>query len=503
MDYKCYFGDIHNHCDTSYAHGSLENALNNAMLQLDFVSVTGHSSWPDIPDRKAPLESLVDYHVNGFNKLQTGWERFVDTFDRFNDPGSFVCFPSYEIHSMADGDHTVYFKDHKRPMFKPDSIPDFQDIVRDIRIEGDDAFLTPHHIGYRTGYRGINWDSYSEKASPFVEIISMHGCSESDDSALPYLHTMGPRNGSNTMQAGLSRGFHFGVIGSTDHHSAHPGSHGYGKVAIWAEELTKDAIWSALKKRRCYALTGDKIVLDFSLNNANMGEIIPYSEKRDIHIDVRGGDALDYMELLRNNIVIRRWNYLEDSNSDITGPVKGKVFIEAGWGVTGERIEWDILISLNRGKILDVEPRLHGIDVVDPEQKHTQEYQFSNWSREGDAVRLRTCTWGNPTTLTNTNQGLCLEIEAESDAELCLDVNNVKYRRNLKDLSVQSDSFYLGRFLSGAVHIHRFVPERMYNRKEYLSEIENGDKEDSYYVRVRQKNGQWAYSSPIWVRSKV
>ncbi len=503
MKYNCYFGDIHNHCDRSYAHGSLENALNNAILQLDFVSVTGHSSWPDIPERKAPLESLVDYHVNGFNKLDSGWESFVETFEQFNKTNQFVCFPSYEIHSMADGDHTVYFKNHKRPMFKPDSIPEFQDIIREIRNENDDAFLTPHHIGYKTGYRGINWDNYSEDTSPFVEIISMHGCSESEDAELRYLHTMGPRNGSNTMQAGLARGYHFGVIGSTDHHSAHPGSHGYGRVAVWAEELTKDSIWAALKNRRCYAITGDKIILDFTLNGSPMGSILPYLKDRNIVLSVKGGDALDYVEILKNNQVIKRFDYPEEPRSFLHDRYFGKLFIEAGWGETGVRTDWDIQATVNNGRILDVEPRLHGIDVVDPEQKHVQDYQFSSLVIEGNSVNLKTSNWGNPTTTSNSNQGICLEIEANKDTELVLDVNNIRYSEKIRKLVARSDSFYMGKFLSGAIHVHRFVPEDRYTKQEQLSDTGLGEAEDFYYTRVRQKNGQWAYSSPIWVQKNV
>ena len=47
-------GDLHNHCGISYAHGSLEDALANARLQLDFVSVTGHAAWPDIAAKPMP-----------------------------------------------------------------------------------------------------------------------------------------------------------------------------------------------------------------------------------------------------------------------------------------------------------------------------------------------------------------------------------------------------------------------------------------------------------------
>ncbi|MEN8716436.1 MAG: hypothetical protein ABF384_16095, partial [Verrucomicrobiales bacterium] len=44
------YGDMHNHCGISYGHGSLEDAISNAEEQLDFVSITGHAHWPDMPD---------------------------------------------------------------------------------------------------------------------------------------------------------------------------------------------------------------------------------------------------------------------------------------------------------------------------------------------------------------------------------------------------------------------------------------------------------------------
>ena len=47
-----YYGDIHNHCGISYGHRNLETALENARLQLDFVSITGHALWPDMHPKK-------------------------------------------------------------------------------------------------------------------------------------------------------------------------------------------------------------------------------------------------------------------------------------------------------------------------------------------------------------------------------------------------------------------------------------------------------------------
>jgi hypothetical protein len=46
---KVYYGDLHNHCEVGYGHGSAESAYQNAITQLDFASVTAHTQWPDMP----------------------------------------------------------------------------------------------------------------------------------------------------------------------------------------------------------------------------------------------------------------------------------------------------------------------------------------------------------------------------------------------------------------------------------------------------------------------
>jgi len=506
LNYKCYFGDIHSHCNASYGHGSVEDALNNAALQLDFVSITGHSSWPDMPDSTPELESVLGYHKAGFDKLEKGWRNFVQLIDSHNKPGRFVAFPSYEVHSLTDGDYTVYFKDNHKKMFKPKNIQELQRIVLEERKRGGDAFIVPHHIGYKRGFRGINWDTYNEETSPVVEIVSMHGCSESDSAAFPYLHTMGPRNGTNTMQSGLSMGHHFGVIGSTDHHSAHPGSNGYGRAAVWAEDLSEESIWSALKNRRCYAVTGDRIVLNYTMNDSPMGEILPFVKDREHKISLTAGDSVDYVELLKNNIVVKRYDFpLNRNNTSVkkTGEkLRGKLFIEAGWGAHEVRQEWSIKIGVEKGRILDVEPRLHGRDTIDPKKDFKGSYHFSLWKKAGEEVQLVTETWGNPTTLTNANQGICLEINGSPKTKIIINANGREFAADISSLSDRSDSFYLDKFLSGAVHIKRFIPENEYRKELTYNDYADGEREDFYYIRIRQLNGQWAYSSPIWVRAK-
>ena len=95
--YQTFFGDIHNHCGISYAHGSLEDALNNARQRLDFVSVTGHAHWPDMPEPDEEIQYIIDFHKKGFAKLKAGWNEMMETLRSFDQQGSFVLFPGFEV----------------------------------------------------------------------------------------------------------------------------------------------------------------------------------------------------------------------------------------------------------------------------------------------------------------------------------------------------------------------------------------------------------------------
>ena len=121
---NAYYGDIHNHCGISYGHGPLADALANARMQLDFASVTGHALWPDMPRGKPGMERRVAYHDAGFKKLAANWEAVVDELDAANCENEFVSFLSYEMHSCADGDHTVLYRDGRGEVLQTETLAD-------------------------------------------------------------------------------------------------------------------------------------------------------------------------------------------------------------------------------------------------------------------------------------------------------------------------------------------------------------------------------------------
>ena len=54
-------------------------------------------------------------------------------------------------------------------------------------------------------------------------------------------------------------------------------------------------------------------------------------------------------------------------------------------------------------------------------------------------------------------------------------------------------------WLSEAVLFNRAAPENAFMIEHVMSDNRPARDTDYYYVRVRQRDGQWAFSTPIWV----
>lgn len=500
-------GDLHNHCGISYGHGTIEDAFQNAKLQLDFASVTGHANWHDMP--KDPSH-VAGYHTAGFRNLEQSWDHVQDVTALAHEDGKFVSFLSFEWHSMTYGDHCVYYRAPRGPLSpaKATSLQELRSYLRILSSDGLPTMVLPHHIGYKSGHRGINWDTFTEDLSPVVELVSMHGSGEIDNSPRPYLHTMGARDLRSTAQWGLSRGHRFGFIGSTDHHSAHPGSHGYGLAMVWAKDLTREAIWEAILARRTYAATGNRIMVSTCVNGKVMGQSVEAPNQiRHIDVAVEGGSFLETVELLRNGEVIAtKTPKQQEPHSDFQGVLS----LLLGWGEVGVGIEWNVQIQLDGGIFDALEPRLRGYDTVEPlaagrrpfdyETDGTAGYSFSSWRQTApNSLSLFTRTYGNPTTGTDATQGFAFHVRAPLGAQLIVKTHGQEFRHTIADLLSGATTHYIGGFLSGVVQFERAVPNTASSMQWEVSDEGSGKFVDSYYVRVKQVNDQFAWSSPTWV----
>ncbi|RKX32046.1 MAG: hypothetical protein DRP71_12615 [Verrucomicrobia bacterium] len=498
---KTFWGDIHNHCAVSYGHGTPRRVLDNARQHLDFVSITGHAFWPDMPRDIVNQNGIMVTHLGGFAKLQHFWPDLLRELEAANRPGEFVTFPSYEWHSMEFGDHNATFNAFDVPLIDG---PKLADLARNLAEQPAEFMLMPHHCGYSRGHRGLNWDGFIPSVIPLIEIFSNHGCGEADDAYYDYHHSMGPRVGGSMVRRGLLAGHRFGFTAGTDSHDGYPGHYGHGRVGVLADRLDLDSIWDGLKSRRTIASTGARFEVKLSLGNAGVGEVTPRHPTMPFDLEVEGTapiDRVDLIEGVNGSCRVRRLAG-RDLNFDFS-PGRFKVKIECGWGRGNTRSDWDLDCEVANG-------RLHGVDRCFRHSPYPMdELESSERITEltDHRVHWQARAVPNPSGLiagthfnSSGTQAVVLDLEAGDTTSLRLKTGGVDLDLTVSELCRGSVGRQVAGFGSPAVKIHRAVPESEFtfaHSEEYQPLGQQGDN-GFVYVRIIQSDGQMGWVSPIW-----
>ena len=434
---KIFWGDIHNHCRISYGTGSLENALERAKQQLDFCSVVGHGLEPASDKKRGEdqrYNEINKIHESGVEKLKKNWPTVKKYLKKCNEPDSFVTFLGYEWHSLKYGDHCVYYPENEGPLAGADSLRELQDHV--LKYNG---LLIPHHIAYPKGYRGIDWDFFNQDLSPFVEIISRHGSSFDDTGPYPFLHLMGPRGHYGTAEYGYRLGYKFGIVGSTDDQTGYPGSWGSGRMAVYANNLNRDSLWDAFKKRQVYAITGDKIKADFNINGAEIGSEIKDKDKRQIEYNIETCDFLNKIEILKNGEFF--YEFIDSKPvEELDKNYRLKIRIEWGWGSHKELKKWDFMTVINEGEIINIETCFASLgNILDIWENPSYDNYSIGLPHKVVEKTDGSCTWyshsiGNISEKHSNTQSIILELYTSSRSRLKLVINGNIYDFRIRDL---------------------------------------------------------------------
>jgi len=487
--YRILYGDIHNHNAHGYGVGSIERSLDIARTHLDFFAFTGHSSWHDMPSMEGGRER---HWIEGFKRLKDTWPRVQQVITDGNRDGAFCAFLGFEWHSSQWGDQCVVFPGDNRPLFYASDPAKLRRFCVEER-----ALMIPHHLAYPRGNRGVNWDVFHEECTPVVEIFSEHGNSEDDRGPYGfYTHSMGGRETANTARAALDQGKRFGFVASSDDHAGFPGAYGEGLMAALAEDFSRAAILDAVRARRTYALTGDRIEVDFTVDGAPMGASIDAGRQVEVAFDVRGRDELDVIEIVQDGRIVHR-AYPDDAAADFSQPVQ--VRLEWGWGPWGalalERIcDWAMQVRLSQGSIARFFPCLSSMPF-DEQRRH-------RFERVGDAaLSIRSYTSRKDAYRENPNQSVVLELAARPEASLELALSEPVSQLtavSLGELSRGSKSVFTGPFPKEGWQWHRVVPLSSSTASGRCTlAVPQGR---SYiYLRARQKNGHMAWASPVFV----
>src|SRR5262249_45621529 len=168
-----------------------------------------------------------------------------------------------------------------------------------------------------------------------------------------------------------------------------------GLAGVYARDLTREAIWEALRARRCFATTGERMVLCVTARERWMGERTAACKAPEIQVLAIGTRPLESVEVLRGTEVLYRY--------PLARP--GRRVRVVGGGARGDARgglpRWDGGLTLSHGRIVSVEP--WGFDL--PSEGIVEQGARSLAWRSG--------TSGDP-------DGVTLDLDAPDEAEIHL-----------------------------------------------------------------------------------
>ena len=213
--------------------------------------------------RDTAFIDIVGHQGNDFQITPEFWSRLNRLYELFDDPGRFVTIPGYEWsgNTALGGDRNVFFAESGRPIRRSSHalVADHSDLATDchtanelfaaLKRDGEDT-ITFAHVGGRYADIGVAHDIAIETA---VEVHSSWGTFEW------------------IVNDAFDLGYRVGIVANSDGHKGRPGAEGPGASLFGAyggltclqlPELSRRAVFEALRARRHYATTGSRVLLD-------------------------------------------------------------------------------------------------------------------------------------------------------------------------------------------------------------------------------------------------
>ena len=292
-----FWGDTHSH-DKMHNCGAGEDAFTYAkeVSGLDFVCVA--------PDFRAFSEEIWQEHMKRVNEA--------------NEPDRFTAILGYEV-GFNKGHHNVYFKTGAGEMWDVSEQSQWNINALLAKLNQKQHFIVPHHVG-------VDWrpqERYHQERDewiPLIEIYSQHGLGEMYAPEHILAYEFNRTRGKEQKYASSvdkpvyvrdawAQGIRYGVVASSDDHMGQAGKPIKGLAAVFAPENTRETLFDCMKARRTYGTTGERILLDFRINGAEMGGEIYVKENKTLKIDIEinGTDQIAFVEVVRLRFNEGKW----------------------------------------------------------------------------------------------------------------------------------------------------------------------------------------------------
>jgi hypothetical protein len=475
-----YWGDLHGQSGETIGMGTAEAYFRYAR-DVAFVDLVGHQG-------------------NDFQITDAFWKRLNQLTAEFDDPGKFVCLPGYEWsgNTGMGGDRNIFYRHEGRPIRRSshilvegrtstEAIYTANELFR--ALEDEDAIVIAH-VGGR--YADIK-SAHDGRLERSVEVHSTWGTFEW------MLHDA------------FEQGYRVGVVCHSDDHKGRPGATRPGASSFGAiggltcyfmPELTRDALFDALRRRHHYGTTGARIFLDLSgsfdqpvtgftedpqlapspeisVRRALMGDIVrPGGVPMRLVGEVIGTAPIEGIDLLYGPSVVRTLRpYLA---SDLGRRVR-ILWQGAEYRGRGRETLWQGKATIAGNRIARFSP----VNFLNPERKIQE-------TAVGTELAWTSVTTGNLA-------GIDLWLDEARSGTLTIETNVVSGAVDLAalaDNTVAFDGGGLGRRLS----VYR-LPEADWSVRLTFDHVVHfsGRADLPVYARVTQADGHQAWSSPIYL----
>lgn len=427
---------------------------------------------------------VVGHQGNDFQVTAENWAEFGRLARAYTEPGRFVVLLGYEWsgNSAGGGDHNVYYLRPDEPIFRSCHalIPDKSGVASDRypierlydELRGREAIAIPH-----VGGRRADLSRHDPAVVPLVEIYSAWGEFEW------------------MLTESLGLGHRVGVVAGSDGHKGRPGASypgaslfgAYGGLTgIIAEELTPEAIFAALRARRCYATTGQRIVLRVQVNGTPMGGELRADGPVTVACHVAGTAPIRSVEVLRSPVgrassLAAETVYTHDPLAD--APLSAGLV----------RVAWSGARILGRDRATHWDGRL---EIAGATIEAAEGYAFDGPQEGITALTPTAVAWRSITT--GDEDGLTLRLSDAATATLRFRTEPAAFDCALGELGREPLVHEAGGIAQ------RVTVRRLPEGEPPLSVVFTRSDDpppgaSAYWIRVTQDDGARAWSSPVFV----
>ncbi|MFY0613967.1 MAG: DUF3604 domain-containing protein [Hyphomicrobiaceae bacterium] len=453
--------------------------------------------------RDKAFVDIMGHQGNDFQITGRFWKHLNELTAEFDKPGEFVCIPGYEwsANTAVGGDRNVHYRHEGETIHRSShaQIADPTDMVDEEsdahtahelfeKLDGKDCVVAAH-VGGRYADITFAHDNALETA---VEVHSAWGTFEW------------------IVWDAFEKGFRVGIVGNSDGHKGRPGacfpgasffgSQG-GLTCFIAQQLDRDAVFDAMRRRHHYATTGNRMYLDVSVTTANdtmlflenppgeggettttrhlmMGDVAACNDAEvTLDVDVHGSAPVERLDIFRGRELIET---VRPFASAQLGKRIRLIMEGAEYRGRSRTTNWDGSLKVTGNRI-----------------KHAE--MFNNWNLDR-GIRSQTDTalaWKAVTT--GNTCGIDLWLDEAASGEIAIETAHVSPKVAVADISVEDATFAAGG-LDRMLKLYRLPDapsEQRMTHRMVVATAETGD--TPLFVRVTQVDGHRAWSSPIYL----